>query len=205
MNYVTLFSGAGIGCNDLKKLGFNCLLSVEIDKKRIEIQKLNKDCKYFINDDLNKKEVMEDILKKLKEQIDILIATPPCQGMSVVNHKKKDELKRNSLIVNSIYLTKELKPNIFIFENVATFLNTICTDLDGVNKSIKEAIKVNLENDYLIYSKVINFKDYVLILENLINNIDLVKKIAKINHEKAKNNYIREKVKERILKIYEYF
>jgi DNA (cytosine-5)-methyltransferase 1 len=160
MNYVTLFSGAGIGCNDLKKLGFNCLLSVEIDKKRIEIQKLNKDCKYFINDDLNKKEVMEDILKKLKEQIDILIATPPCQGMSVVNHKKKDELKRNSLIVNSIYLTKELKPNIFIFENVATFLNTICTDLDGVNKSIKEAIKVNLENDYLIYSKVINFKDY---------------------------------------------
>ncbi len=161
MNYVTLFSGAGIGCNNLKKLGFDCLLSAEIDKKRIEIQKLNKNCQYFINDDLDKKEVIEDILKKLKKvQIDILIATPPCQGMSVANHKKKDELKRNSLIVNSIYLTKELKPNIFIFENVATFLNTICTDLDGVNKPIKEAIRINLENDYLIYSKVINFKNY---------------------------------------------
>jgi len=161
MTYVTLFSGAGIGCNDLKKLGFKCLLSAEIDKKRVEIQKLNKDCDIFLNEDLDKKEVLEIILNSLKnKKIDILIATPPCQGMSVVNHKKKDELKRNSLIVNSIYLTKKLKPNVFIFENVATFLNTICTDLDGANKPIKEAIKVNLENDYLIYSKVINFKNY---------------------------------------------
>ena len=161
MTYVTLFSGAGIGCNDLKKLGFKCLLSAEIDEKRMEIQKLNKDCEYFVNDDLDKKEVIDNILEKLKDKnIDILIATPPCQGMSVANHKKKDELKRNSLIVNSIFLTKKIKPNIFIFENVATFLNTICTDLDGINKPIKEAIKINLENDYLIYSKVINFKNY---------------------------------------------
>ncbi|EJX06128.1 Eco57I restriction endonuclease [gut metagenome] len=29
--------------------------------------------------------------------LDVLIATPPCQGMSVANHKKKDELKRPSL------------------------------------------------------------------------------------------------------------
>ena len=161
MTYVTLFSGAGIGCNNLKELGFKCLLSAEIDKKRIEIQRLNKDCKYFVNNDLDEKEIIENILEKLKNKnIDILIATPPCQGMSVANHKKKDELKRNSLIVNSIFLTKKLKPNIFIFENVATFLNTICTDLDGINKSIREAIKTNLENDYLIYSKVINFKNY---------------------------------------------
>jgi DNA (cytosine-5)-methyltransferase 1 len=161
MNYVTLFSGAGIGCNDLKHLGFKCLLSAEINKKRIEIQKLNKNCDYFINDDLDKKEIIDEIIEKLKnKKIDILIATPPCQGMSVANHKKKDELKRNSLIVNSIYLTKELKPNIFIFENVSTFLNTICTDLDGVNKKIKDAIKENLKQNYLIYSKVINFKNY---------------------------------------------
>ena len=66
MTYVTLFSGAGIGCNDLKKLDFQCLLSAEIEKKRIEIQKLNKDCQYFINDDLDKKEVIEYILKKLE-------------------------------------------------------------------------------------------------------------------------------------------
>ena len=46
--------------------------------------------------------------------LDVLIATPPCQGMSVANHKKKDELKRNSLVVESIKMTKQIKPKFFI-------------------------------------------------------------------------------------------
>ena len=44
--------------------------------------------------------------------LDVLIATPPCQGMSVANHKKKDELKRNSLVVESIKMTQQIKPKI---------------------------------------------------------------------------------------------
>jgi cytosine-specific methyltransferase len=93
-------------------------------------------------------------------ELDVLIATPPCQGMSVANHKKQDEKGRNSLVVESIKLTKELFPKFFIFENVSSFLNTICTDIDGNDKKISEAIEQNLAGDYHIVNKIINFKNY---------------------------------------------
>ena len=92
--------------------------------------------------------------------LDVLIATPPCQGMSVANHKKRDELKRNSLVVESIKMTEEIKPKFFIFENVRAFLTSVCTDIDGQDKLIKDAIETNLSGTYNILYQVINFKDY---------------------------------------------
>ena len=81
--------------------------------------------------------------------------------MSVANHKKtNDEIKRNSLVIGSIKITNKIKPKFFIFENVRAFLNTICTDIDNIDKPIKDAIELNLGGDYNILSKIINFKDY---------------------------------------------
>ena len=59
------------------------------------------------------KEVQDKIYKELEnnniDDLDVLIATPPCQGMSVANHKKNDnEIKRNSLVVESIKIVKEI-------------------------------------------------------------------------------------------------
>ena len=92
--------------------------------------------------------------------LDVLIATPPCQGMSVANHKKKDELKRNSLVVESIKMTQQIKPKFFIYENVRAFLSSVCTDIDGKDKTIKEAIDTNLSGNYNILYRVLNFKEY---------------------------------------------
>ena len=90
-----------------------------------------------------------------------MIATPPCQGMSVANHKKAtNEIVRNSLVIESIKIIKEIKPSFFIFENVPLFMKTLCTDVDGINKPIRDAIENNLGNDYFYVSKVINFKNY---------------------------------------------
>ena len=91
--------------------------------------------------------------------MDVVIATPPCQGMSVANHKKKNELNRNSLVIQSLLTINEIKPKVVIFENVRTFLHTQCVDSDGELKTIHRAIMANLP-DYNIYLDVINFKDY---------------------------------------------
>lgn len=80
--------------------------------------------------------------------------------MSVANHKKKDELGRNSLVVESIKLIREINPAFFIFENVRAFLKSVCTDIDGINKTIDEAIEKNLSGKYNIFSRVLNLKDY---------------------------------------------
>ncbi len=168
LTYISLFSSAGIGCHGFKQQGFKCIATNEYLEKRIKIQKYNDKCEFntgYIQGDLSSKEVQDKIYKELEnnniDDLDVLIATPPCQGMSVANHKKNDnEIKRNSLVVESIKIVKEIKPKFFIFENVRAFLNTFCTDIDNIDKPIQETINLNLCGNYNILFKVINFKDY---------------------------------------------
>lgn len=167
LSYISLFSSAGIGCYGFKQQGFKCIATNEYLEKRIRIQQYNHKCEFesgYIQGDISKKEIQDKIYKELENNnisdLDILIATPPCQGMSVANHKKNDEIGRNSLVVESIKIVNNIKPKFFIFENVRAFLSTICTDIDNQDKSIEEAIENNLAGSYNILSQVINFKDY---------------------------------------------
>lgn len=168
LTYISLFSSAGIGCYGFKQQGFKCIATNEYLEKRIKIQQYNNKCEFdsgYIQGDLSKKETQDKIYKELEnnniKDLDILIATPPCQGMSVANHKKNDnEIKRNSLVVESIKIVSEINPKFFIFENVRAFLNTICTDTDNIDKPIEDSIELNLGGSYNILSKVINFKEY---------------------------------------------
>lgn len=169
--YVSLFSSAGIGCYGFKEAGFSCVATVELLERRLKIQQYNNKCMLssgYICGDMTLSETKNKILREIgiwkdcfgADDLDVLIATPPCQGMSVANHKKGDELKRNSLVVESIKITKEVKPKFFIFENVRAFLNSVCTDIDGNDKSIQEAIAMNLGGTYNILYRIVNFKDY---------------------------------------------
>lgn len=171
LTYISLFSSAGVGCYGFKMESFECVATNELLPKRLEIQKYNNKCKYdsgYILGDIlldETKTAIEEqlILWKKQENLDdltVLIATPPCQGMSVANHKKKDESKRNSLVVASLSLIKKFQPKYFVLENVKAFLNTICTDIDGINKKIKNAIIDNLSEYYNIKFDVLNFKNY---------------------------------------------
>ena len=171
LTYISLFSSAGVGCYGFKLNGFECIATNELLTKRLKIQAFNNKCKYesgYIDGDITRQEIKQKLLNELKfwqekykiKTPDVLISTPPCQGMSVANHKKNDEISRNSLVVESIKLTNEIFPKYFVFENVRAFLNTTCTDIDGIVKPIKEAIKYNLGGNYNILYKIVNFKEY---------------------------------------------
>lgn len=169
--YISLFSSAGVGCYAFKEQGFHCVATNEIIEKRLEIQRINKKCKYksgYISGDITTDPVKNKIFTEIKkwkdkysmDKIDVLIATPPCQGMSTANYKKNDETIRNSLVVEAIYLTRSIKPRIFIYENVPAFMKTICVDYDNKSMEIEKCIDRHLSDDYNIYHKVINFMDY---------------------------------------------
>ena len=172
LTYISLFSSAGVGCYGFKMAGFNCIATNELIPRRIEIQKFNNKCKYdngYICGDITQEKTKQELFSQIDfwkknenlKRVDVLIATPPCQGMSVANHKKtKDEIVRNSLVIESIKIIKEINPKFFIFENVPAFMKTICTDVDGTEKSISEAIEYNLGESYSYISRVINFKNY---------------------------------------------
>ena len=169
--YISLFSSAGVGCYGFKQAGFHCIATAELLERRLNIQKHNNKCCYesgYICGDMTQQETKDKIFRELEmwrqfygvKDLDVLIATPPCQGMSVANHKKGDELKRNSLVIESITMTKAIKPLYFVFENVKAFLTSKCTDIDGQDKPIRDAINTNLASDYNILFRVVNFKEY---------------------------------------------
>lgn len=171
LNYISLFSSAGVGCYGLAKEDFDCVATVELIERRLEVQKHNQKCLYpsgYIADDITKPSTKDRIFSEIElwkskqglKDIDVVIATPPCQGMSVANHKKNNELKRNSLVVESVKIVDDIRPKVFIFENVRAFLNTLCTDVDKKEKTIREAIELSLGGKYNVHYQVINFKDY---------------------------------------------
>lgn len=170
--YISLFSSAGVGCYGFKEAGFECVATNELIARRLDIQRYNNKCKYnsgYICGDITLPAVQkmlydEVTLWRKKEgvaRITAVLATPPCQGMSVANQKKNDrEIVRNSLVVESIKIIQNLKPQFFIFENVPAFMSSECTDIDGSNKPISEAIENDLGPHYSFAHKIINFKNY---------------------------------------------
>ncbi|WQS60236.1 DNA cytosine methyltransferase [Helicobacter pylori] len=172
LTYISLFSGAGVGCYGLLEEGFECVATNEILEKRLNIQRINRKCKLdesYISGDIKKPETKEKILKQIgsyskkfgNDRVDLVIATPPCQGMSVANHKKKnDEIKWNSLVIESVDLIKQIKPRFFILENVPSFYKTGCIDKNDNLLEIGSMIEQNLSGDYMLYDEVINFKNF---------------------------------------------
>jgi DNA (cytosine-5)-methyltransferase 1 len=170
--YISLFSSAGVGCYGFKQNGFECVATNELFEPRIAVQKANHKCKYdsgYICGDATSQETHNKIFAEIDkwkqkegiDHIDVVFATPPCQGMSTANYKKNDhEQIRNSLVVQAIKMVMEIRPNVFVFENVRAFMKSICTDVSGKDMTIKESIYGNLSKDYNIFWKVINFKDY---------------------------------------------
>jgi DNA (cytosine-5)-methyltransferase 1 len=172
LTYISLFSCAGVGCYGFKQQGFECVATSELIERRLAVQKYNNKCKYDsgyicgdITLDITKNKIFNEIdFWKSNENMDnvtVVIATPPCQGMSVANtFKNENDINRNSLVVEAIQLVKKIKPKFFVFENVPTFLSTNCVDIDNKNKLIKNTISEHLALYYDISFSVLNFAYY---------------------------------------------
>lgn len=164
MKYISLFSCSGIGTFGLKENKFECIATNEILEERMKIQKYNNICKddaAYILGDIQSKEIKNKIFNQIKKHkgVDIVIATPPCQGMSLINLKKnKDDKHRNSLVVESLEIIDKSKPKLFILENVKQFLNSLCF-LNDQWISIKEAIHKKLGKEYSLVFKTLNLKN----------------------------------------------
>ncbi|WP_145442088.1 DNA cytosine methyltransferase [Staphylococcus hominis] len=171
MNYISLFSSAGIGCYGLKQQGFDCIATSELIERRMNIQKANNKAVYeesYILGDITEKEKKEElynVVRRYKSEkdindIDVVIFTAPCQGMSVANHKKNDgTIEKNSLVIEALEIVDELNPKFFIAENVRSFMNTLCIDHNEKMK-IEKAFERWISKKYKYEAKVINFKDY---------------------------------------------
>ncbi len=171
LTYVTLFSSAGVGCHGFQMEGYHCIATNEILERRMQIQRYNHKCKFdsgYIVGDITSENIKQRIYdeihmwgKKGNDRVDVIIATPPCQGISVINHKKNDkEINRNSLVVESVEIIHRIKPRFFILENVMAFQKTLCITPDERTVSIGEYVREVLGKDYIISGRILNFMNY---------------------------------------------
>lgn len=168
---VSLFCSSGIGDLGLQANGVDTVAACEILPERMRLFLHNHpEAKGFCGDIW---EVKDDLIKYYKENYSenpfIVIATPPCQGMSsngmgtILNNLKKGIRPkfdpRNRLIIPAIEVIKALKPDWVIFENVPSMANTVIEDGDGVINII-DYIYRELGDEYVGKPKVIDVADY---------------------------------------------
>lgn len=171
LTYVSLFSSAGVGCYGFKMEGYHCIATNELIERRMDVQRSNKKCEFdtgYVVGDITQTQVREKIDAEIhrwsrmgNDRVDVVIATPPCQGISVINHKKNaSDINRNSLVVESVDIVRQIKPRFFIFENVMAFQKTLCITPDDTVTPIGEYVRSVLGQDYIITGRILNFMNY---------------------------------------------
>jgi len=125
---IDLFSGAGGFSLGFKKLGIEPKLAIDINHAAARTYSLNFPNTIVIEDDIRQISGKE-ILKNVGDEIDVIIGGPPCEGYTAANPlRMQDPLdrlyldQRGSLTLEFIRIVDELKPKIFVMENVQRLL-----------------------------------------------------------------------------------
>ena len=144
---LSLFANVGIAETYLEELGIEVVCANEIDKQRVKFYNHLYPNVDVITGDVTLDETKKSIVEiSKKHNIDLIIATPPCQGMSTAGKQDKDDI-RNILICHAVELIKELKPKYVFLENVPEQLITKIK-FNGKEIKIPDYLKHELEKDY---------------------------------------------------------
>lgn len=169
---VSLFSSGGIGDLALQAAGVEVLVANELLSDRAELFESNfPACEMLVGDITQlKPAIVAAARRRLSgRDLDILFATPPCQGMSKNGRGKllngiragaKPHLDvRNRLILDVLDVAVELRPRVLFLENVAEMRNTLI-EFEGELRNIIDIIRSRLGPDYVGQAHVVEFADY---------------------------------------------
>lgn len=162
---MSLFSGGGIGEMSLGKTNVNIVIANELLPKRCEFYKFYNKNTDIVCGDITKKET-KDILvdKALKAGVDFIMATPPCQGASLIGKNKDLEAMkndfRNYLVFDAVEIIEKVMPTFVMFENVTRFYEMLYLYKDKENVSLLEILNYKFGAKYEIDYHVFNTEDY---------------------------------------------
>lgn len=162
MKGLSIFSGAGIGETYLNQCGIEIIASNEIVKRRADLYKaLYPECNVICGDITND-EVFENIITA-SQRVDFLLASPPCQGMSVAGKNRHQDTMvedpRNYLVTYVFKAIERLNPKYVLIENVPALLR-FQLPIDGIPRTVVEILEQKFGEDYQIDSKVVDASDY---------------------------------------------
>ena len=160
MNGVSLFSNVGIAETYIKTHNIDIVVANELLEKRASFYKYLYPNVNMVQGDITLKEIYDqtlDLSKKLN--CEFLLATPPCQGMSVAGKMKQDD-PRNSLIKYVVKFIEDLQPNYVLIENVPGILKAYIM-INGKKTLITDYIENSLKKlGYFVNPVLIDTADY---------------------------------------------
>ena len=159
-NGLSLFANVGIAETYLHEVGVNIVVANELIEERARFYRhLYPNCN-MIAGDITDNTVFEQVYQTaVNNNVDFIIATPPCQGMSIAGHMSPSD-ERNSLVKYAIDMIERIKPKFVLLENVVQQLNTPI-EYNGQKILIPEYIETRLGSDYCFNKeKIINTADY---------------------------------------------
>lgn len=156
---LSMFSNVGIAETYLKKININIIIATEINKQRAKFYSHLWPETNMILGDIKDNKIFNKIIDlAIKEKVDFILATPPCQGMSLAGKNDwRDE--RNELINYVIDAILKIKPKYVFIENVPSFLKTKIK-LENKIINIDELINKRLGSLFNINSDIVDAAEY---------------------------------------------
>lgn len=164
MRAISLFSSAGIGELLLQRDKIDFVLANELLEKRANCYHfLYPKTKMLVGDITNPEIKNEIIVTANKAKAKLLLATPPCQGLSTLGKNKvQDDYindKRNYLILEVLDIIDACGFDYILIENVPKFIEMYFPFDDGYYK-LEQILKKKYSDIYEIEVRVLNAKDY---------------------------------------------
>jgi DNA (cytosine-5)-methyltransferase 1 len=116
LRVVDLFAGSGALSIGLAQAGFRIATAVESDPQAAATYSAAHPETILINRDIRHLSAKE-IRGRLRGQVDLLAAGPPCQGFSIKGQRRSDH-PGNAMLAEVIRVTGQLRPRALLVENV---------------------------------------------------------------------------------------
>ncbi|CAM3642213.1 DNA (cytosine-5-)-methyltransferase [Erysipelothrix anatis] len=161
---MSLFSSAGIGEYYLNRVGIDIVVANELITKRGDLYRNIYPNHDMIIGDIRDSSVFLRIKEiALNNRVDFMIASPPCQGISVAGKNRNihemamDE--RNYLINYVVKMIKEVKPKFVLIENVPLLLK-LKLSVNNKLLTIEEILEEEFNQEYCIEYGILDTSDY---------------------------------------------
>lgn len=184
---ISMFSSAGIAETYLKDIGIDILLANELIEERAKFYNhLYPESKMIMGDILDKNVFDAFVYEAKKIKPSLLIATPPCQGMSSLGKKDYNLDERNFLIFSVIKVIQKINFDFILIENVPKFLKLLFP-FNGKMLGIIDIFKELFREKYIIEHFILDAKDYGVPQSRPRAIIKMFKKNKKWGPPKIKN------------------
>ena len=156
---ISLFANIGVAEAYFDKIGVDVVVANELLQRRANLyQSIYPNTKMICGDIFDNQIQQQIINIATQNNVELIMATPPCQGMSTAGRQELDDY-RNTLFLPVVKLVQQIKPRFVFIENVPLFLQTDILYFDQ-RKRIIDIINEELGGTYRINCNVADTADY---------------------------------------------